>query len=244
MIKQWYTAKKLIWPKEMFFLRVAMLLICRLPLSGFHPDVTPASGMKTINQSNVIIGLCWLLCSRVEQRVCKEPENTCVCTRACRNCRIGKVETASKYKMNLCERETGTYTHLTRVQGVCSCFWGHRKFRIFLSACQDCLLGGVVLFTAEMERADEGCSCPSLRGSICHWAAAFQVGRGRVRRKAEGETLPLLGFVKRHGGGWVCGATNTMRWIFLAVNLSWSAFMGINTRNTELPTCYFAKIIL
>lgn len=46
---------------------------------------------------------------------------------------------------------------------------------------------GTIVFTAEAQRTDEGCSCPSLHASVCHRAAVFQVELGRVRREAEGK---------------------------------------------------------
>lgn len=60
-----------------------------------------------------------------------------VCTTACR---AWKVETARSEIKNECT--CVVCIHLTKVQGVCSCFWSHREVKVFLSECQDDLLKG------------------------------------------------------------------------------------------------------
>lgn len=132
----------------------------------------------------------------------------------------------------VCKRDTGTYDQ-QQLRVFCSCFWDHRKFIIFLTASQTFLLRGAVLFTTGVERTEEGCSCPSLH--------AFQVEQKRAE-EMWGETLVLLAFVKRHRGGSVCGAANTMRWIFFAINLSRSAvFSNLNTKRCNHAVELFYK---
>lgn len=150
-----------------------------------HSDVTPASSMKTTDITSVYF----------RAPVCRikgeEPEMKAFVHSTCRTtCGNKIINECVRLREREEERETGTYNHITRLEGLFSCFWGHRKFRIFLSARQGLLLegeGGAVLFTTEVERTNDGCSCPSLHVSSTHWAAAFQVGPVKVRRKSKGK---------------------------------------------------------
>lgn len=129
---------------------------------------------------------------------------------------------------------TCTCIHLTRVHSDCSCFWGHRKFRIFLLACQDSLLRG---YNRIYHRSTENRWGVFLSIPPCIRLSSGSSVPGGTGKSEEGswrETLVLLGIVRRHRGGWVCGPANTMRWIFLVINLSGSVFLGICAINTEL----------
>lgn len=102
-----------------------------------HSDVTPASSMKTTDITSVYF----------RAPVCRikgeEPEMKAFVHSTCRTtCGNKIINECVRLREREEERETGTYNHITRLEGLCSCFWGQRKFRIFLSARQGLLLEG------------------------------------------------------------------------------------------------------